>query len=69
MWNLIRLLPPIIGPEIYEGNEVWSCCIEFVQLVNRACAPSFILKELEILETLIQEFFFSYIYNYFQILT
>ena len=51
----------MIGHEINEGNEVWSCYIKFVQLVERLCAPSFTFKELKILEILIEEFFQLYL--------
>ena len=45
MWNLIRLLPLMIGYEINEGNKVWYCYIKFFQLVEILCAPSLTFKE------------------------
>ena len=41
MWNLIRLLPLMLGLKIPVGNEVWACLIHFAQLVERLCANSF----------------------------
>ena len=51
----------MIGHEIHEGNEVWSCYIKFVQLVERLCALPFTFKESKILEILIPEFFQLYL--------
>ena len=66
VWNLIRLLPLIIGDKIDEGNKFWGCLLKFVILVERLSSPSFIKSDLVILanELMIKDFFLSYQENF-----
>ena len=41
MWNLIRLLPLMLGLNISDGNEVLTCLIHFAQIVEHLRANSF----------------------------
>ena len=58
VWNLIRLLPLIIGDKIDEGNKFWGCLLKFVILVERLSSPSFIKSDL------VKDFFLSYQENF-----
>ena len=46
MWNLIRLLPLMLGLNIPDGNEVLGCLIHFAQLVEHLCANHLLIKTL-----------------------
>ena len=46
MWNLIRLLPRMLGLNIPVGNEIWACLIHFAQLVERLCASFLLIQTL-----------------------
>ena len=46
MWNLIRLLPLILGPHVPKGNSYWDLFINFVQLIEKLCSLSFTSTEL-----------------------
>ena len=63
MWNLIRLLPLMIGEKIDENHEVWKCYIKFVILSERLSASSFSDSDLIVLDLLTDEFFLSYLEN------
>ena len=63
MWNLIRLLPLMIGERIDENDEVCKCYIKFVILVERLSASSFSDSDL-VLHLLEIEFFLSYLENF-----
>ena len=60
MWNLIRLLPLMLGGCIQETNEAWKCLIKFCVLVERLCANSFTDSDITILTMIIDDFFESY---------
>ena len=64
MWNLIRLLPLMIGEKVDENDEVWKCYIKFVILVERLSASSFSDSDLIVLDLLTDEFFLSYLENF-----
>ena len=64
MWNLIRLLPLMIGEKIDENDEVWKCYIKFVILSERLSATSFSDSDLIVLDLLTDEFFLSYLENF-----
>ena len=53
MWNLIRLLPPMLGSNI----PFWPCLIYFAQLVEHLCANSFTNSDLVILKSEIKFLF------------
>ena len=61
MWNLIRLLPLMLGLNIPVGNEVWACLVHFAQLVERLCANLFTQSDLVIFESEIKSFFSEFI--------
>ena len=61
MWNLIRLLPLILGPHVPEGNSYWDLFINFVQLVEKLCSLSFTYTELILIAEHIQLFFSKYV--------
>ena len=63
MWNLIRLLPLILGDKIDEGNKVWGCLLKFVILAERLSSPSFSKSDLVILELITEDFFFFLSYQ------
>ena len=64
MWNLIRLLPLMIGEKVDENDEVWKCYIKFVILVERLSASSFSDSDLIVLDLLTDEFFLSYLESF-----
>ena len=57
MWNLIRLLPLMIGEKGDEYDEVWKCHIKFVILVERLSASIFSDSDLIVLDLLTDEYF------------
>ena len=57
MWTLIRLLHLMIGSLIPLGNNVWSVCIEFVQIVEILCGTEFTNVDLLLLQNKIDTFF------------
>ena len=57
MWNLIRLLPLMIGEKVDEYDEVWKCHIKFVILVERLSASIFSDSDLIVLDLLTDEYF------------
>ena len=61
MWNLIKLLPLILGPHVPEDNSYWDLFINFVQLVEKLCSLSFTSTELILMEEHIQLFFSKYV--------
>ena len=60
MWNLIRLLPPILGPHISEGNIYWDLYINFYKFVERLCSLTFYSTEMIILSNYIERLFTKY---------
>ena len=60
MWNLLRLLPFLIGDVIPDENPVWEVYIEFLDIIERICAPSFTTNDLIYLQQLTDEFFTHY---------
>ena len=59
MWNLIRLLPLILGPHVPEGNSYWDLFINFVQLVEKLYSLSFTFTEFVLIAEHIKLLFFS----------
>ena len=57
MWNLLRLLPLMIGDLVPNDNECWLLFCKFVDIVDRMCATSFNDAELTVLKLLLDEFF------------
>ena len=61
MWNLIIILPLMLGELIIEENNcVCIYLIKFSILVERLCASSFSNSDLIILDFVIEEFFDTY---------
>ena len=61
MWNLLRLMPFLIGDIIPYCDPVWTVYIEFLDILEQLCAPSFNRGELVALQTLIDSFFPKYL--------
>ena len=61
MWNLIRLLPLILGPHITEGNIYWDLYINFRKFVERLCSLTFYSTEMIILSEHIERLFTKYV--------
>ena len=61
MWNLLRLLPLIIGDLIPFDNSVWPLYINFVDIVLRLCASTFSNDDLVVLQAAIDEFLPKYL--------
>ena len=61
MWNIIHLLPLMLGLNVPVGNEVWACLIHFAQVVEHLCANSVTHSDLVILESEIKSFFSEFI--------
>ena len=61
MWNLIRLLPLILGPHVPEGNSYWGLFINFVELVEKLCSLLFTSREFDLMAEHIQLFSSKYV--------
>ena len=61
MWNLLRLLPFMIGQSIPIGDRIWVTYTEFLDIIERICAPSFLSEDLTYLQYIIDEFFGNYL--------
>ena len=57
MWNFLRLFSLIIGSLVLETDEKWYVFLEFLQILERMCAPKFEKTLLKVLENLIDLFF------------
>ena len=60
MWNLIRLIPLMIGEHFVKGNEIWELLILFCQLTERFGAVEFSKNDLLYLDELLYSFFLNY---------
>ena len=58
-WNLIKLLPLIIGDKTDKSSKVWGCLLKFVILVERLSSPLFSKYDLMILELIVEDFLFE----------
>ena len=58
-WNLIKLLPLIIGDKTDKSSKVWGCLLKFVILVERLSSPSFSKSDLMISEVIVEDFFWA----------
>lgn len=56
-WNLLRLLPVLIGDKVqnYE-DEVWQLALQLIDIVDLICAQSISLSQTAYLDILIQEY-------------
>ena len=60
MWNLLRLLPFIIGHLVPFGDVVWDMYSSFLDCVDRLSAQSYTNEDLIILDECITQFFTVY---------
>ena len=61
MWNFLRLLLLIIGSLVPETDEKWYVFLNFLQILERLCAPKFEKPQLKVLGNLIHLFFVEYL--------
>ena len=63
MWNLIRLFPLMVGTFILETDPAWLIYLQFLHISERLCSPKFSHGDLAYLQSLINEFFRSFLQN------
>ena len=61
MWNFLQLLPLMTGSLVPETDEKWYVFLDFLQILERLCAPKFKKTQLKVLENLIHLFFVEYL--------
>lgn len=56
-WNLLRLLPVLIGDKVQNHeDEVWQLALQLKDIVELICAQNISLSQIAYLDTLIQEY-------------
>ena len=41
MWNLMRLIPSLVGSKVNKDDQAWGLPICFIQILEKLCALSF----------------------------
>lgn len=55
-WNLIRLLPFIIGHKVHVNNKVWKLYLLLKSIVERVCSPALAKIQVEEMRVLIDKY-------------
>ena len=61
MWNLVRLIPLLVGSKVDKGDQTWGLLICFIQLTEKLCALSFNHNQLIVLTSQVEDFFVKYL--------
>ena len=56
-WNLLRLLPFLIGDKIVDSNDlVWRLCLQLREVTEYVCAPSISKEQVSYLRVIVDEY-------------
>ena len=61
MWNLVRLIPLLVGSKVDKGDKTWGLLVCFIQLIEKLCALSFNHNQLIVLISQTEDFFVKYL--------